>query len=352
MAVFSSLWRLLPRSVREVPADLVAVVGVVVATNLAVFAPVVRDTRLRVPLGLAFVLFVPGYAFVAALFPERGTRSVAGADGTNDGGEFETDPFRRRVLADPITDAGRVVLSVASSVAIVPLLGLAIHFSPVAIRLQSIAVVLSAVTVALAVVATVRRRSVPLESRFRTPYRRWVASARTALFDADSRAETALTVLAATTLVLAVGGVGYAVTAPQHGETFTEVSVLTDAGDGERTADVSPSSDGNGSESVIVTLENNERRTVSYAVVAVEQRIASDGDPDNATVLEQNELRRFEPRLAHGETWSHAHDVEPTLTGDAVRVAWLVYAGGDVPATPSLENADYSAHRWVNASTE
>ncbi|PCR92169.1 DUF1616 domain-containing protein [Natrinema ejinorense] len=350
MAVSGSLWRLLPRPVREVPADLAAIIAVVVATNLAVFAPVVRDTWLRVPLGFAFVLFGPGYSFVAALFPERATRPGRGGDATGDD-EFEADPVRLRPLDGPIPDAERAVLSVASSVAIVPLLGLAIHFAPVAIRLRSIVVVLSAVTVAMVAVATARRRSISPEARFRTPHRRWAAATRTALFDPDSRAETGLAILAATTLVLAVGGVGYAVTAPQHGETFTEVAVLTDA-DGEPTADVPSSAAGDGTEGVFVTLENNERRTVSYTVVAVAQRIASDGDPGTATVLEQNELRRFEPRLAHGETWTHSHDIEPTLTGDTVRVAWLVYADADVPATPTLENADYSTHRWVDVPTE
>ncbi|ELY84355.1 DUF1616 domain-containing protein [Natrinema altunense] len=351
MAGSSSPWRLLPRPVREVPADLAAVIAVVVATNLAVFAPIVRDTWLRVPLGLLFVLFGPGYSFVAALFPERATRSGRGGDTTGDGDEFEADPVRPPSLDGPITDAERAVLSVASSVAIVPLLGLSIHFAPVAIRLRSIAVVLSAVTVAMAAVATARRRSIPPEARFRPPYRRWVAAAQTTLFDPDSRAETGLAILVATTLVLAVGGVGYAVTAPQHGETFTEVAVLTDT-DGEPTADVPSSAADNGTGGVFVTLENNERRTVSYTVVAVAQRIESDGEPGTTTVLEQTELRRFEPRLAHGETWTHSHDIEPTLTGDTVRVAWLVYADADVPATPTLENADYSAHRWVNASRE
>ncbi|AFO55402.1 MULTISPECIES: DUF1616 domain-containing protein [unclassified Natrinema] len=351
MAGSSSPWRLLPRPVRDVPADLAAIIALVVATDLAVFAPVVRDTWLRVPLGFAFVLFGPGYAFVAALFPERPTRSGRGSDTTGDGDECEADPVRFRPLDGPLTDAERAVLSVASSIAIVPLLGLAIHFAPVAIRLRSIAVVLSAVTVAMALVATARRRSIPPEARFRTPYRRWSVAAQTALFDPDSRAETGLAILVATTLVLAVGGVGYVVTAPQHGETFTEVAVLTDT-DGDPTDDVPSSAADDGTEGVVVTLENNERRTVSYTVVAVAQRIAFDAGSGTATVLEQNELRRFEPRLAHGETWTHSHDIEPTLTGDTIRVAWLVYADADVPATPTLENADYSTHRWLNASRE
>ena len=63
---------LLPEPVRNLPADLAAVLAVVALTNLAVFLPVVNDSPIRVVVGLVFVLFVPGYAFIAALFPEQG----------------------------------------------------------------------------------------------------------------------------------------------------------------------------------------------------------------------------------------------------------------------------------------
>ncbi|WP_408959718.1 DUF1616 domain-containing protein [Natrinema sp. 74] len=349
MAVFSSLWRLLPRSIRTMPADLVAVVVVVLATDLAVVTPVLKETAIRVPLGLAFVLVAPGYAFVAALFPERGAQFGRNGTTTDDADGPATGIRRSLPLDDPITDVERIVLTVASSVAITPLLGLAIHFSPVSVRLQSIAVVLTGTTVALTAVATYRRRSVSPEARFRAPYRQWLASTRERVLDADSRAETTLTLLLATTLVLSVGGVGYAVTYSQTGETFTEVAIQTD--DGERVTDSYSSSVGADGRDLVITLENREQRSISYSVVVVEQRIASDGTAINATVREQNELRRFETRLAHGESWSRSHDVEPTLTGDSVRIAWLVYADGSVPPTPSLENADYSTHLWVNTST-
>ncbi|PSP68092.1 hypothetical protein BRC85_04020 [Halobacteriales archaeon QS_1_69_70] len=66
------VWLLLPSPVRNLPADLAAVLAVVALTNLAVFLPVVNDSPVRVVVGLVFVLFVPGYAFIAALFPEAG----------------------------------------------------------------------------------------------------------------------------------------------------------------------------------------------------------------------------------------------------------------------------------------
>lgn len=349
MAAFSSLWGLLPKSIRTVPADLVAVVAVVLATDLAVFAPVVRDTAVRIPLGLVFVLFVPGYAVIAALFPNRGDGYVSGTE-MPDIVEVTENSLRSFPLDSPITAIERVILAFASSLAIVPVLGLVLHFAPVTIRLPSITISLSVTTVGAAAVAVRRRRSIPPGERFRVPYQRWIASARSGLSTADSRAETALTVLVATALVLAVGGVGYAAMVQPNGETFTEVAVLTESDD-ELAADTYPAAAEDDDRNLTVTLENNEQRPVNYTVVAVEQLVESDDD-GNATVRDQNELRRFEAQLDHGETWSQRHDLEPTATDGTVRIAWLVYTDGSVPATPTLENADYSTHIWSDTSDE
>ena len=85
MAADSSGPRLHPRLVREFPPDLTVCVLVTVLTVLAATVPIVRETPLRVVLGLPFVLFVPGYVFVAALFPEVG----AGPGGDDDGAEVD-----------------------------------------------------------------------------------------------------------------------------------------------------------------------------------------------------------------------------------------------------------------------
>ena len=70
---------------RGVFADLAAVVALTVAMLAAVSLPGVRETPLRIVLGVPFTLFAPGYAIVAALFPEaEDSRSEAG-DGGVDG---------------------------------------------------------------------------------------------------------------------------------------------------------------------------------------------------------------------------------------------------------------------------
>ena len=82
-------------------------------------------------LGLVFVLFLPGYATVQALFA----------------GRRELD------------DIERFALSVGLSLAITPLVGLLLNYTPWGIRLDPIALSLSIYTLAMATIGTIRRYS-------------------------------------------------------------------------------------------------------------------------------------------------------------------------------------------------
>lgn len=187
-----TLWLLLPRPLRNLPADLAAVIAMVLVTNLAVFAPVLRDTPLRVPVGLAFILFIPGYAFIAALFPEAGDSPTATANG-----EADTDtstPASTAPEADASRRSGidgieRVALAFGLSIAITPLIGLGLNFTPWGIRLVPIMVAISLFTLGCVVVAASRRWALPADERFRVPYRDWLAAAHTEVFEPANRVD-------------------------------------------------------------------------------------------------------------------------------------------------------------------
>ena len=123
---------------KHIPIDLALVIALTLACILFVLAPRLNETPVRLLLGLALVLFLPGYSLIAALFPGR------------------DDP-------DGIE---RIALSFGLSIAVVPLLGLALNYTPFGIRLVPILVVLSVFTVLLAVIACVRRWGLPEADRF------------------------------------------------------------------------------------------------------------------------------------------------------------------------------------------
>ncbi len=123
----------------RIPGDLALVILLTLSCMLFVLIPPLNETPVRVVLGLLLVLFLPGYSLIAALFPGRDDL---------DGIEWIALRFQ------------------GSSIAVVPLLGLALNYTPFGIRLVPILVALSAFTVSLAVVACVRRQGLPEGDRF------------------------------------------------------------------------------------------------------------------------------------------------------------------------------------------
>jgi uncharacterized membrane protein len=353
---------LLPRPVRELPADLAAVLALVATTGLAVFLPGLSDSPVRVVVGLAFVLFVPGYAFVAMLFPEAGgppagragqeADTSAGAAGDDGPEETDGNPVPDEAVG-PAGDRGidgleRVALSFGLSIAVVPLLGLALNFTPFGIRLVPIVVTLGGFTAASTAVAAWRRRQLPSAERFRVPYRAWLAAARREVLDPPTRLDAALNVALAVAVLLAASSVVYAVAVPPQGEQFTELYLLTEDEDGELVADGYPDSFTPGeSESLYVGVGNHEHETVEYTVVVQLQRV--EGEGNDSRVTDRERLDTFTATVAHNETWTAERSltVDGDVTGEDLRLSFLLYEG-DPPAAPTRANAYRDVHLWVD----
>lgn len=343
---------LVPRSVRRLPADLAAVLAVVALTNFAVLVPVVRETPLRIVFGLPFVLFVPGYAFVAALFPEAGVSPDESFESDTTGSEAAETASSRVRGRGGIDGIERVALSFGLSIAVVPLLGLVLNFTPWGIRLVPILVAVSGFTVACTAVAVWRRRDLPEEERFSVPYKEWTSKARSELLEPDTRTDAALNVLLVASVLLAAASVTYAVAVPKQGEAFTEFYLLTEDEDGDLVADDYPTEFVRGEpKPLVIGVGNHEHEPVDYTVVVELHRVRFE-QANNSTrvvVLEETELRRFHPSLPHNETWHRTYEVAPTMTGENLRLAFLLYRE-DPPANPTVDNAYRETHLWVNVS--
>lgn len=369
MVAFRSLWVLLPRPIREVPADLAAVAALAVATNVATFAPVVRETPIRIPLGLVFVLFVPGYAFVAALFPSAGEPPTASADAKSEGDEPHPGSRTRPITslgidASSIDGLERAAFSCGFSIALVPLIGLLLNATPWGIGLTPIVVAVSGFTIVMSAIAAGRRQALPPEERFRVPFRGWYTAVRTELLEPDTRAEGVLNVLLVASVLLAASTGGYAMLAPSESDQFSAIYLLTEDDDGELVAEGYPSEFVRGeSREVIVGVDNREHETTEYTVVVIEQDVritnetATSPEDGNVTyhdtaVTDQRELDRFSTTLAHNESWQYEYELEPTVVGENQRVVWLLFPGGDseIPADPSIEDTEYHGHLWINVT--
>ncbi|WP_434522847.1 DUF1616 domain-containing protein [Halorubrum sp. AS12] len=360
-------WLLLPQPVRRLPADLAAVVVLTLLTLGSVFIPGINETPLRVIFGLGFVLFLPGYALIAALFPEKGSREVSADDDqtqTETGSETETKPSpvpgsdaaetgssqsterSEHTQQQGIDGIERVALSFGLSIAIVPLIGLVLNFTPWGIRLAPIALSVTVFTLACVSIAAKRRREVPAEERFRVPYRAWIAAGKAELFDPDSRTDAALNIALVLSVLLAVGSVGYAVAVPPQGEQFSEFYLLSESDDGELVADGYPDELEVGEQSeLVVGIGNNEYELTTYTVVIQLQTVEQDG---NTTIVrEREEIDRFQATVEHNNSHHEPHTVQPTQPGENIRVKYLLFKDS-VPETPTQENAYRDLHIWID----
>jgi len=123
-------------------------IALTLATIVAVFTiPADNENPLiyvRYVLGIIFVLWMPGYAFIKALFPERSPVKTSSED------------------LDIIL---RVALSIGMSLALVPMVGLLLNYTPWGITLTPIVLSLVALTVVFAVAALIREHHITTEKK-------------------------------------------------------------------------------------------------------------------------------------------------------------------------------------------
>lgn len=320
------------RQSRFFPGDLVLVALLGLWTIAIAWEATVQTGRMA--LGLVAVLFVPGYALVAALFPR--SKSSAGIfdwiENSPDSGE------------GTVTVVERLVLAVGLSVCVVPLIGMGIHYSPWEIRSSVFLGAIGATTVILAIVATVRRLRVPAKERFDP---RIVG----AIFDGVGRipavwARSSLTLVLIVGLVVAAGGIGFAVVDTERGERFTEFYITTeDPETGEAVAGEYPEEIVQGdSGSVQLGITNNEREPMDYTVVVVLQSAEEDGEMRTVETLD-----RFTVTVPDGETFEETHTIRPEETGEDLRVTYLLYTGSPPEdATLGIDNAYRHVHFWID----
>jgi len=201
---------------------------IVLSLLLALLVVLDVNGTVRIVLGLPFVLFFPGYTLIAALFPAR----------------------------DDLDGIERVALSFGLSIAVVPLLGLALNYTPWGIRLYPILLTLMVFTVIMSLTAIFRRNKLPAEKRFMISL-----NIATLKWSELSRLDKILSVALVGAIIFAVGSLCYVVTTPKTGEKFTEFYIL---GPGGMAEDYPREMETGEEKQVIMGIVNHEYRRVVY----------------------------------------------------------------------------------------
>jgi len=258
----------------------------IIAITLLLFPLVAFTTGvLRIIFGLCLILFFPGYTLLSALFPREG--DLSGIE--------------------------RVALSFGLSIAVVPLVGLILNYTPWGIRLYPILIAITIFILAAAAIAWQWQRRLPSQERFEVTFTvalpQWAGM---------SNLDKALSIGLVVAIVAALGCLGYVIANPKQGEKFTEFYILGPEGKAENY----PQQVTVGEEArVILGIVNHEHQPLSYRV---EIEISGVKDKELRTGI-----------LAHEEKWEQEIGFAPSEVGLNQKVEFWLYK--DEEPQPHLE---------------
>lgn len=310
------------RDIRNYPVDLKVALLWTIGTILCVYIPFLQDSVLRPVFGVLFLLIVPGYLFTAALFP----------------------------ASDDIEWIERIALTFGLSIAVVPLIGLGLNYSPWGIRLTPIVTALVIFTLAMIGIAAYRRLILPEENRFFVPIHETIQGIWSEFFpDHTTRIDRALSILLFGAIVILITTTVFVILFPQDGERFTEFYILGEKG---KAADY-PTTFWNGTrQEITVGIGNHEHRNVTYDVEIYGLNQQFDISTNTSEILKAVPLGSYSIEVAHNETVERSF---PFMVNDTSinRIQLLLFddvhrkPDGDLPIVEMINSSYQDLHFWV-----
>lgn len=260
---------------RKLDTDLIAIDILTIILGISIaYVPI--DT-IRIILGIPFVLFFPGYTLISALFPSKASQS----------------------------GVERIAFGFGLSMAVVPLIGLVLNYTPWGINIYPVLISLVIFILAISIIAMIRRNRLIDEDRFRVSFKIDYPGCLS-----SGWLNKSLTVLMAIAILSVIGAIAYVISTPKIGEKLTEFYILGPDGKAEGYPRKIRSGE---SASVIVGIVNHEQETMAYRLVINIDNIQS--IYNGSIVLSKEEL------------WEQTVKVTPTLAGDNQKVEFYLYKG-------------------------
>lgn len=282
---------------KKLPFDLIIVLVLTMLTILFVLVPPFEKTVFRTILGLPVVLFLPGYALMAALFPRK-----------NDLDAIE-----------------RIALSFGLSIAVVPLIGLGLNFTPWGIRLVPIIISLTLFIFIMVFIAHSRRLEIRENEKFDVHFNKILDSLKSEIFTKpENRIDRILTVVLLISIILSIVMLVYVIVTPKQGEKYTEFYLL---GPGGKAEGYPTNLTAGNTGSVIVGVVNHEYATVNYTL---------------KVKIQEEVLNEQEIKIEHNQTWEKPVQFAPASQGSPVKLEFLLYKENNI----TIPYRD--THLWVN----
>jgi len=253
--------------------------GIVIITLF--FFPVVVFTSgiFRIAFGFVLLLFFPGYTLLSALVPKRGS----------------------------LGDVERTLLSFGLSIAVAPLIGLILNYTPWGISLYPILISVTIFILITSAIAWYRQQRLPPAQRLSI-----IMNINLSQLGKMGMADKVLSISLVIAILVALGSLGYFLYIPKEGERFTEFYILSVDGKAEN----NPRQVAQGETVELITgIVNHEHEVTSYLI---------DIDIDGSQV---KQIRS--KALAHGQKWEEIVSFIPQKAGKGQKVEFWLYKNNE-----------------------
>jgi uncharacterized membrane protein len=193
-----------------------------------------------------------------------------------------------------------MVLSIGLSIAIVPLIGLGLNFTPWGIRLDPIVISLTFFILVTVIVSQYRRSLLPSEERFRMPFSEIAGAFRKGFLTKDGkRVDQILYAVLALAILITIITAVYVMSVPLEGEKFSEFFILGE----NRTAASYPAKIIPGQVySMYVGVGNHEYGDVHYTIETWMLLTEFDNVTNSSRILAMDPNDQLAFTLTHNET--------------------------------------------------
>jgi len=259
-------------AISKIPPDIAVCYVWLAGALLSIYLPVVNETFLRVIFGIPVILFVPGYALIAALFPAA--KDIGGIE--------------------------RIALSFGLSIAVVPLIGLALNYTPWGIRLDPVVVSLAIFTLGMCLAAQYRRACVPAAERFTVPFGAIRQAVTREFFPKETtRLDRILSLVLLIAILAAVATTVYVIAVPKEGEKFTEFFIL---GNNQKAADYPSEIMAGENSSLYIGIGNHEYRNITYTVETYLESMTFNEKTNTSSLAAMDRIDRFRVPVTDNQT--------------------------------------------------
>ncbi len=309
---------------QPVSADLKIISLFIIISLVGIYAPI-SIPFIRIIFAIPLALFIPGYLLMLVFFPKR-----------KDIGEIE-----------------RLILSIGMSVAIIPLIGLLLNFSPWGIRLDPLVTSIILFILLMAIFARYRLISLPPSDRYGFPFDQITGlfknNTNTAKISSGDRILSTILIIG---FCLAIGITAFIVTTPKHDENFTEFYLLGPSG----MAFDYPTHLASGTIYPLqIGIGNHEFQNISYTleIWAIPEPLKKgEAQPGGLPMVRQDQISLT---LGHNETRIITYNLSLNATGYN-RIEFLLfnesYSCNSSDGSERINSSYRDLHLWINTTNQ